>query len=415
MNLKRISLALLLTANFGILKLSAAGSAVNNSNVMLNRVANEGHEIAAIHQESQKALTRKLAAAKQKYNELSAVVDEANNKKTLAESEFSVVMELARQRSTEAIKAAENLEQAKSQLTSSEAYFLVTKLDPKDRADLMKLYADNIQIVNAKTRALENINAMSSNIDTFKTELDAKRLELEKLNSEILAAANAEYTPPASELKQEELSAKQSSLAAAQAKHAELSVVFNNLKAKINSADEELKRLEARLPAAKAAKSVDGGLAFHAITAKQKSIKTQKLSDEQELSEANVHSGVAAQQVKQLQDAIAVLQADIAAIPAAVTNSDSVVGESIVDKLKRLPVLKARIKKLEASQDPKGKLQTSLVKMQQSFKELEMQSAAKDEEIRTFKDKLVEKQTAAAINSSAGGGASAAISSSAQR
>lgn len=397
MNLKKISLALLLTANLGVLKLAAEVVAPSNANVLMNRVANEGQEVKVINEGAQAALEQRLAAAKQKYNELSAVVEEKTNKVQQSSDELSVAISLAHKRTNQILKATEELDQAKAQLEGSEAYFLLTKLDPKDRADLVKLYADSLQITDAKTRAVGNINTMSGNVEKFKTELDAKRLELDKLNAEILAAATAEYTPPISEVKQEELSAKQAVLAAAQAKQAELSVVTNNLSAKINSAAEELKRLESRLPAAKAAKSVDNGAALQVIIAKQKIIKTQKLTDEQELSEANLQSDLAAKQVAQLQDVIGVLQADIAAIPAATPNTDIAAGESMVDKLKRLPVLKARITKLEASQDSKGKLQISLAKMQESLKELEAQGAAKDAEIRAFKDKLVEKQTAGKV------------------
>lgn len=401
MRLKNISLALLMTAVNSFSGFNPLFAAANpaNSGVYLKRVSNESHEVAAIDAGAQDALAQRLAAAKIKFDELSSIVQEKSDKVTQASDALRTTISLAHQRTAETLKATEELEQAKSALESSEAYFLVTKLDPNDRTALMKLYAENLQITSAKKRAAESIKTMSDNIEKYKAELNEKKVELDSLNAEILAAANAEYTPPAAEVKQEEMLAKQAALAAAQAKHAELSAVINNLTAKINAANTKLKQLESRIPAAKAAKTVDKGVALNAITVEQKGIKTQKLTDEEELKEATLQLDLAAKQATQLEDAIAVLKNDIASLPAAMPGVDAAAGESLADKLKRLPVLKSRIMKLEASQDPKGKLQTALEKAKEALKDLEAQGIAKDNEIRSFKDVLVAKRTGQITNS----------------
>lgn len=248
--------------------------------------------------------------------------------------------------------------------------------------------------MNAKTRAAENIKTMSANIEKFKAELDAKNAELDQLNADILAAATTEYTPSQTDVKQEELSAKQAALATAQAKQAELTAAIGALTTKISSSEAKLKQLEGRIPAAKAAKAADGGKAFQAILAEQKTTKAQKAADEQTLSNTKLQLDLATSQAQQLQDAIAILQNDISAIPPAAPSTDPTAGESLADKLARLPKLKARITKVKASQDPKGKLQTSLEQAKAQLRELEVQGAAKDDEIRTFKEKLVAQRAA---------------------
>lgn len=97
MTLKNFSLTLLATATFGsgiFNTISAAATVVSppplvksGSAVLLDRVANETHEIAALDAGATDALQKRLAAAKLKFDELtSAVQDKTATAKQASEA-----------------------------------------------------------------------------------------------------------------------------------------------------------------------------------------------------------------------------------------------------------------------------------------------------------------------------------------
>lgn len=356
------------------------------------------------------ALDQKLAAAQERYDALKTEVDEKENLANQASAAFEITRTIGRRQLTDKNQARADLDKARAALYASPEYVLVTQLNKEDEAALLNLYTQSAQIAASKARVADNIQKMSDNADKYRAELDKKKAELDELNGQILAAANAkyEYTRPQAEIKGEELAAKQAELIQAQAKQAELHTAVVALESKIRASDVKLTQLELRIPAAKAAKAVDKGASLQSILADQKTEKATKTADSNALSNNMKQSEATAVEIQQLQNAIESLNADIAALPptvaSATSGTDHTAGETIADKLKRLPVLKARIQKLKASQDSGGKLQKALADMKASLDMLDKQSSDKEEEIRTFIDRIVAQRTVAA-----GGGADQAV------
>lgn len=410
MKFKNLSLTLLATVAFGagissdvsaaavapVAAPAAPVAAVTLDSKLLKRSADEAHEVAAIGAKATSALDDRLAAARAKFDALSAVVKEKTEEGKQANIALGNMLDAARKQVITVQDVEKSLTQARSDLESDEAYFLVTQLNNADRAALTKLYADSVQIADAKLKAAQNIDKMQGNIKKSADELLAKQAELEQLQAEILAAVdamNVEYTPSQAEVKGIELSSQQAALAAAQAQQAKLTSEGATLEANIKSSDAALTKLSQQIDLTKKLGAA-GKPKLAPLQADFKAKTIEKSGHAQALAASQQQLGLVTAQIQHLTDAIAALQADIATIPAAAPGADVTAGESPVEKAARIAPLNARITKLKATQDPKGKLQTALAAMQASAAALDTQDAAKKEELANFKAKIVAERAA---------------------
>jgi chromosome segregation ATPase len=398
MKFKNLSLTLLATVAFGagissdvsaaavapVAAPAAPVAAVTLDSKLLKRSADEAHEVAAIGAKATSALDDRLAAARAKFDALSAVVKEKTEEGKQASIALGNMLDAARKQVITVQDVEKSLTQARSDLESDEAYFLVTQLNNADRAALTKL------------KAAQNIDKMQGNIKKSADELLAKQAELEQLQAEILAAVdamNVEYTPSQAEVKGIELSSQQAALAAAQAQQAKLTSEGATLEANIKSSDAALTKLSQQIDLTKKLGAA-GKPKLAPLQADFKAKTIEKSGHAQALAASQQQLGLVTAQIQHLTDAIAALQADIATIPAAAPGADVTAGESPVEKAARIAPLNARITKLKATQDPKGKLQTALAAMQASAAALDTQDAAKKEELANFKAKIVAERAA---------------------